>query len=261
MTTATATATAPNPPAPPPPGDVTRPIIAQLEDLVRDVPGWTPIDQLTALFTLTMASAGLEGDIIEVGSWCGRSAVVLARAARLAGRSEVICVDLFPEKTDWRQNADGTYSFQVIIDGKRYGGYEEQTVWKEAYETQTGRIYERYERVFDCFQETVAARGMQDVIRPFKGDLEAMLAAAGPGLKCRLAFLDGDHGYEAVCSDIRRIDARLVPGGWICFDDAFTVYQGVDRAISELVIANPAYECCQQLTRKLFVARKKGAGR
>jgi predicted O-methyltransferase YrrM len=241
--------------------DVTRPMIAQLEELVRDVPGWTPIDQLYTLFTLTLASAELEGDVIEVGSWCGRSAIVLGRAARLAGDSKVICVDLFPEKKDWRQNADGTYSFQVVIDGKRYGGYEEQTVWKEAYETQTGKIYERYDRVFDCFQETVAARGLQDVIRPFKGDLEAMLAAAGPGMKCRLAFLDGDHGYEAVCNDIRRIDECLVPGGWICFDDAFTVYEGVNRAITEKVLGNPRYERCQQMTRKLFVARKKEAAR
>ncbi len=247
----------------PPPaaiGDVTRPMMAQLEDLVRDVPGWTPIDQLYTLFTLTLASAELEGDLVEVGSWCGRSAVVLGHAARLAGRSRVVCVDLFPERQDWRQNPDGTYSFQVVIDGKRYGGYEEQTVWKEAFETQTGKIYERYERVFDCFQETVAARGLQEIVLPHKGDLASMLAAR-PGLRCRLAFLDGDHGYEAVCSDIRRIDERLVPGGWLCFDDAFTVYEGVNRAVTELLIGNPRYERCQQMTRKLFVARKRESAR
>jgi len=45
----------------------------------------------------------------------------------------------------------------------------------------------------------------------------------------------------------------------VCFDDAFTCYEGVSRAISELIIANPSYECCQQMTRKLFVARKKPA--
>jgi predicted O-methyltransferase YrrM len=237
--------------------DVTFPMMTQIEELVRDVPGWTPLDQLHTLFTVAFLTSGLEGDIVEVGSWCGRSAVVLGHAARLAGKSRVVCVDLFPEKKDWRQNPDGSYSFEVMIDGKRYGGYEEQTVWKEAFETQTGRIYERYEGVFDCFRETVAARGLQEVIHAHKGDCASMLAAAGPGFKCRLAFLDGDHGYDASSSDIRNIDQCLVPGGWLCFDDAFTVYQGVNRAISELVLQNPRYERCQQMTRKLFIARKK----
>jgi hypothetical protein len=145
----------------------------------------------------------------------------------------------------------------MIIDGKRYGGYQEQTVWKEAFESQTGKIYETYNGVFDCFQETVKNRGMDDVVLPHRGDLASLLAKYGPEFKSRLAFLDGDHGYEAVCDDIRNIDQHLVPGGWLCFDDAFTCYDGVSRAISELIVTNQTYECCQQMTRKLFVARKK----
>ena len=45
-------------------------------------------------------------------------------------------------------------------------------------------------------------------------------------------------------------------GGWICFDDAFSSYEGVDRAIARLVIDNPAYDLTRQLTRKCFAARK-----
>jgi len=236
---------------------ITTPMIAQIEDLVRDVPGWTPIDQLYTLYTIATITSALAGDIVEVGSWCGRSAVVLALAARRGGASKVHCVDLFPEKGDWRQNPDGSYSFELVIDGKKYGGYQEQTVWKEAFESQTGKIYDRYNGVFDCFAETVAEREMQNIIRPHRGDLDSFLKAAGPGFRCRLAFLDGDHGYDAVCSDIRSIDRCLVPRGWLCFDDAFTSYEGVNRALTEMILSNPGYELCQQMTRKLFVARKK----
>lgn len=237
--------------------NVVVPAWTQIETLVDNVHGWTPIDQLFTLYTLTLASAELQGDIVEVGSWCGRSAVVLAAAAKASGKAKVHCVDLFPEKSDWKQNPDGSYSFDMIIDGKRYGGYQEQTVWKEAFESQTGKIYETYNGVFDCFQETVTNRGMDDVVLPHRGDLASLLAKYGPEFKCRLAFLDGDHGYEAVCDDIRNIDKHLVPGGWLCFDDAFTCYDGVSRAISELIVTNQKYECCQQMTRKLFVASKK----
>ena len=230
---------------------------AQIEALVDNVHGWTPIDQLFTLYTLTWLSAELDGDVVEVGSWCGRSAVVLAAAAKAAGNAKVHCVDLFPEKSDWKQNPDGTYSFDMIIDGKHYGGYQEQTVWKETFESQTGKIYESYNGVYDCFCETVSKRGMGDVVRAHRGDLASLLDKLGPDFRCRLAFLDGDHGFEAVCEDISNIDKHLLPGGWICFDDAFTCYEGVSRAISELIIANPHYELCQQMTRKLFVARKK----
>lgn len=237
--------------------NVTTPVWAQIEALVDNVHGWTPIDQLYTLYTLAWTTADLAGDIVEVGSWCGRSAVVLAAAAKAAGNAKVHCVDLFPEKNDWKQNADGSYSFDMFIDGKRYVGYQEQTVWKETFESQTGKIYETYNGVYDCFRETLEKRSMSDVVHPHRGDLASLLEKLGPKFQCRFAFLDGDHGYEAVCKDIQNIDRHLVPGGWVCFDDAFTCYEGVSRAITELVVSNPLYECCQQMTRKLFVARKK----
>jgi len=53
------------------------------------------------------------------------------------------------------------------------------------------------------------------------------------------------------------MDRYLVPGGWICFDDAFSYYDGVNRAIEDCIINNPGYELCQQMTRKFFIARKK----
>ena len=232
------------------------PVWTQIETLVENVPGWTPIDELYTLFTLTLASAHLEGDIVEVGSWCGRSAVVLGAAARLVGGSHVYCADLFPEKNDWKQNADGTYSFEVTIGNKCYGGYMEQTVWKETFESQTGKVYELYNGILECFDETISQRGMRDIIHAFKGDLADLLETQGPDFKCKMAFLDGDHGYEAVCTDIRNIERCLVSGGWICFDDAFSCYSGVNRAIEELIIASGHYDQYQQMTRKLFVARR-----
>jgi hypothetical protein len=54
------------------------------------------------------------------------------------------------------------------------------------------------------------------------------------------------------------VERFLLPGGWICFDDAFSSYAGVDQAITELVINSGNYQQCQQLTRKLFVARYAG---
>lgn len=78
----------------------------------------------------------------------------------------------------------------------------------------------------------------------------------GPGVRCRLAFLDGDHSYDAVCADIPHIEPYLVEGGWICFYDAFSTFKGVDRAIADKLLHGDKYDLRQQLTRKLFAARR-----
>lgn len=236
---------------------ITIPVINQIEEMVRDIPGWSPIDQLYTLFNLVYFSADLEGDILEIGSWCGRSAVVLGTAARLIGNTKVHCVDLFPKKDDWQQNEDGSYSFKVRLDGVTYGGYQDQTVWQEPFERDMLPIYEKYNGILDVFNETIAKNRLQDLVVAHVADSTRFVTAISDNFKCKLAFLDGDHSYEAVRHDIQNVERFLVPGGWICFDDAFTTYDGVNRAIEECILNNPIYQFRQQMTRKLFVARRR----
>lgn len=230
-------------------------IISQIEDAVRDVPGWSPIDQLFALFTLGCASAHLPGNIVELGSWCGRSAVALGLAVRVSGRGRVFCVDLFPARDDWHRNVDGSYSFAVTIGDRTIVSYDDQTVWAEPFERDIAPLYARCPELLSLFRETISKNHLDAQIVPFRGDLRMFMAQAPTDFQCRLAFLDGHHSYEALIGDIDCIEQCLVHGGWICFDDAFTCYEGVNRAIHERIIGNPTYINAQQLTRKLFVAQ------
>ena len=236
----------------------TTPIVSQIEELVTGVPGWSPHDQLVALFNLAYLSDA-EGDIIELGSWCGRSASALGLAAKLSGGSTVHAIDLFPEKSDWRRNDDGTYSFSVTLDGRQFDAYSEPAVWAEPYHRDIEPIYERRPRLIDVFNDTMARNGLSGVVRTYRGNMQMFASAAPPELRCKLAFIDGDHSYEAVTADIRDVERFLVPGGWICFDDAFSCYDGVDRAITDHIVNSGGYERCQQVTRKFFVARRKKA--
>lgn len=234
----------------------TLPVISQLEEVARDTPGWSPVDQLYTLFAMVLMTSGSDGDILELGSWCGRSSAALGLAAKLCGNTQLCCVDLFPEKDDWHQNEDGSYSMTMTIEGTVVRAYHDQTVWKEPFERDMAPLYSKYRGVLEIFKEKMSQYELDDVVSPYKGTLAAFVKTLQPKNKFRLAFIDGDHGYEAVCADIGLVDSVLSPGGWICFDDAFTSYQGVDRAIEELIIDNPGYELGQQMTRKLFVARK-----
>lgn len=235
----------------------TKPITTQIEEAVNDIPGWSPIDQLLTLFTLAYTSADLDGDILELGSWCGRSAVALGMAAKLSGKGKVRCVDLFPEKNDWFKNEDGTYSFAVNIEGRLVSAYGEQTVWAEPYEHDIAPVYERFAGTLEAFTTSISNNGLSNLVSPVKGDLMSFLKIAPKSFKARLAFIDGDHSYEAVSNDIALIEGSLIHGGWICFDDAFSSYQGVNDAIQKHIIDSGNYELCQQMTRKLFVARRR----
>jgi predicted O-methyltransferase YrrM len=235
----------------------TSPVISQLEEVAQNIPGWSPVDQLYTLFAMVVMTSGTDGDVLELGSWCGRSSVAMGLAARLCGNTQLSCVDLFPEKDDWHQNEDGSYSMATTIGGTVVRAYHDQTVWKEPFERDMAPLYAKHRGVLEIFKKKMSQYGLDNIVTPYKGTLAAFVKTVQPKNKFRLAFIDGDHGYETVCADISLVNSLLSPGGWICFDDAFTSYQGVDQAIEELVIANPAYELGQQMTRKMFVARKR----
>jgi predicted O-methyltransferase YrrM len=234
---------------------ITTPIATQLKDAVKDIPGWSPLDQLMALFTLAYSSSHLSGDVLELGSWCGRSAVALGLAAKLSGKGKVHCVDLFPEKNDWYRNADGSYSFEVAIDDTVVRAYGEQTVWAEPFARDITPVYERFSGLMAAFNFAIKANHLTEWVNVIKGDLVKFAAAAPPDLALRMAFIDGDHSYAAVARDIAIVEKFLLPGGWICFDDAFSSYDGVNQAIQKHVIDSGRYRGCQQFTRKFFVAQ------
>jgi predicted O-methyltransferase YrrM len=233
------------------------PIIDQIEGMVKDIPGWSPIDQLYTLFNLVYLTADLEGSIVEVGSWCGRSTLVLATAAQLIGNTKVFCIDLFPEKNDWKKNKDGSYSFAVKIGDQTYSAFNNHSVWKEPFEKDIAPIYRKYNGIFDAFNETISRSNLQNWVKAYKGNSTLFASSVDKNFKCKLVFIDGDHDYHAVSQDIKNLETYLVEGGWICFDDAFSHYDGVTQAVEEHIIKNPNYELGQQMTRKFFVARKK----
>jgi len=237
--------------------DITNPIMTRIEDLVSTIPGWSPVDQLYTLFLLIYSNSHISGDIIEIGSWCGRSSSVLAMSAKMTGVKQVVCVDLFPNKNDWKQNTDGSHSFKVNIDGKEYSANTDQTIWEEAFEKDVVPIYKNTDNLFEIFSNNIKKSGCEELITTIRGNSFDIKKKVDSFFKCKFAFIDGDHGYETVCNDITNVEKYLVPGAWICFDDAFSTFDGVDRAIRNMIIDNPRYCCKQQLTRKLFVAKKR----
>ncbi|NDC49216.1 MAG: class I SAM-dependent methyltransferase, partial [Micrococcales bacterium] len=143
------------------------------------------------------------------------------------------------------------------FDGRKVVAHGEQTVWAEPYIRDIAPVYERFSGTMEAFNFAMEANHLTDWVNASKCDLTKFTAKAPPDLALRMAFIDGDHSYAAVAYDIAIVERFLLPGGWICFDDAFSSYDGVDEAIQKHIIESGRYRCCQQLTRKFFVAQRR----
>jgi hypothetical protein len=170
----------------------------------------------------------------------------------------VYCADLFPERADWRQNPDGTYSFSIDIDGVDYPGCAVQTVWSEVY-AEIDQLYAEIGSLTLAFDALIGDLGLGEVVYAVRGNSARLTAMLPISFACKLAYIDGEHSYEAVRCDILNVEPFIVEGGWLCFDDAFSGYSGVDCALDELVLGRDGFGDFRQLTRKLFVARKQVA--
>ena len=232
-------------------------VYGEIEALTSVVPGWSSPEQLLTLFNLVIASGHLGGDILEIGSWCGRSTAILAKALAVCGSGTVHAIDLFPHKNDWYRNEDGSYSFECRIGDETFGAYSAQTVWVKPFERDIAPVYKKYDSIRDAFNETISKANLDSFVKAYHGDSRIFARQAPSGTRCRLAFIDGDHSYEAVCQDIEIAERFLIPGGWVCFDDAFTAYDGVDAAIRDRVLGGNKYTFTHQVTRKMFVAKYK----
>lgn len=228
---------------------------AMLARVAESIPGWTPLEQLFALYATVAFDQSQSADIVEVGSWCGRSTIALGLAAKYAGR-QLHAVDIFPERDDWIRNPDGTWSIRTLIDDTVVNACDIQTVWNEAFENSILPVYAddfsprlRLERGLDQF-------GVRDWVQVHRATGE-MFRLKRPGLRIGTLFLDADHSEASVRADIEGFLPMMEPGACMCFDDAFTVYDGIDRAITDALISRfpPVMAAGSQLTRKLFSAR------
>lgn len=160
---------------------------------VRDVDGWMSRDQAERLYRA--AAATHAGDtIVEIGSFRGRSTIVLASAAP-AG-TDIVAID--PHAGNDR-------------------GPNELEGFAEAAATD-----------HDIFNANLAAAGVADRIR----HVRAFSDKAHTDVTGELAvlYVDGAHRYAPARADIRDWGTRVAPGGTLLIHDSFSSV-GVTLAI------------------------------
>jgi predicted O-methyltransferase YrrM len=159
--------------------------------------GFMPPDEGLALHDAAVEAAAAHpgGPLLEVGTYCGKSAIYLGAAARAAG--------------------GGTVLFTV---DHHHGSEENQAGWEHHDPTlidpETGRF-----DTLPTFRRTIGGAGVEDVVIAVIGD--STTVAAHWTTPLAFLFIDGGHGSDVAWADYRAWTPKLAPGGTLAIHDVF----------------------------------------
>jgi MMP 1-O-methyltransferase len=165
---------------------------ARLLDVVRATKGFMPEDEGDALHAAAL-DGGRVGPLLEVGTYCGKSAVYLGAAAR--ERSTVL----------------------FTVDHHR-GSEENQAGWDhhdpDVVDAATGRM-----DTLPFFRRTVEAAGLEDVVVGVIGPSAPIARAWRTPLG--FLFVDGGHAEAVAMADYEGWSPHVSPGGVLAIHDVF----------------------------------------
>jgi predicted O-methyltransferase YrrM len=143
----------------------------------------------------------LEGDVVEIGSWQGRSSTFLARAVKESKNGNFYAIDHFAGNV-------GKENFYAI-DGS-------------------------LSNLKDNFNKNLSKFGLSDTVNL----LDMINTEAVEKIKdkiIRFLFIDGDHTKNGVQKDIELFFPLLKQGSIIVFDDYFEGFPGLIDAVDEIL--------------------------
>ena len=164
---------------------------ARLWELAAATPGFLPEPEAELLYEIAR-EAGRLGPLLEVGSYCGKSALFLGAGAREA---ETVLFSIDHHRGSEEQQPGQEYHNPALVDA-------------------SGRV-----DTLPCLRRTLEAAGLQDVVIPIVG--ESATIARHWRTPLALVFVDGGHNEGAVNADLDGWSPKLLPGGLLAFHDVF----------------------------------------
>ena len=164
----------------------------KLLEVARGAKGFMPDDEGLALHAAGI-DGGRVGPLLEIGTYCGKSAVYLGAAARAAG------------------------TVLFTVDHHR-GSEENQAGWEhhdpEVVDPETGKM-----DTLPFFRRTIHAADLEDVVVAIVGHSIPVSRAWQTPLG--FLFIDGGHAEEVAMADYAGWSPHVVPGGVLAIHDVF----------------------------------------
>jgi predicted O-methyltransferase YrrM len=167
---------------------------SELVEIARATKGFMPDDEGLALYDAGgRAAAAGHGPLLEIGSYCGKSAVYLGAAAQEHG------------------------AVLFSVDHHR-GSEENQAGWEhhdtDVVDPETGQM-----DTLPFFRRTIARAGLERTVVGVIGHSTVVAAAWETPLG--FLFIDGGHGHDIAWADYRAWVPKLAAAGILAIHDVF----------------------------------------
>jgi predicted O-methyltransferase YrrM len=165
------------------------------------IPGMVKIDAAELLYAICVIQ-DVEGDVLEIGSWQGKSTSYLARGVKDSANGHLFAVDHF------KGNVGKEHLYNIEGD--------------------SGALKERFER-------NMRSLGLHDVITliPYPSEHAYSYLA---DRRLRFLFIDGDHTEAGVTRDIELFCPLVLAGGIVVFDDFDDSSPGVVSSVEQWIL-------------------------
>jgi SAM-dependent methyltransferase len=148
------------------------------------IEGWLSELEACALYDVARQLPQESPVIVELGSWKGKSSVILAQGIHQSRAGRIFCIDPFDVSCD------------IVCSSKSFPSRRS---------------------IRDCFDANLRAAGVADHIQAIA--TKSHIAVRQWKLPVDLLFIDADHAYEAVQRDFREWSPFVKPGGFIALHD------------------------------------------
>ena len=167
----------------------------EVKALALNAKGFLSEAEGLVLFELA-AKSSRRAPCLEIGSYCGRSALFLAEGCRIGGRHPLFSID-------HHRGSEEQQPGQPYFD-------------EEVYDTQAQSF-----TTLEHFMRNIRQAGLYDWVIPIAGE-SVRLSHYISGLELSLVFIDGSHSAEAALADFTGWSPHIISGGYLCVHDIFS---------------------------------------
>ncbi len=198
--------------------------LAGLMRLTETISGMSSVEKMLAVIDILACAP--KGDIVEIGSWWGKSAAMFCLLSKRWDIGSVLCCD--PWAIEALAQGD------ALLDAASAAGDMDEAL-----------------KIFQINLSPLADGRLNYLRAPSKG----CAAQYRPGLtvetptfgavtyegQISVLHIDGNHAFEHAEEDARLWTPHVKPGGWIIFDDYFWVFGDGPRRVGDAFVRDNAH--------------------
>lgn len=186
-----------------------------------NLPGQSYLDKLLTI--IYIFSTVPKGDLVEIGSLWGRSAMLLASLSVQYHKGNLLCVD------PWSTEGCTQGVHKALED------YSENLDISDCFNYFVARLSSLFSSRLNYIREF-----SDDAIDDYKnlsGELQTKeFGSVRYDQQIALLHIDGNHGYQAIKSDVENWCPLVVRGGWIIFDDYNWSYGNGPKVVVDIYL-------------------------